>query len=61
MLLIVSFLEEETHMNDWVTETNISDFQRKITEEKDPTKRRILEELLAREKMKRLHMDQSQR
>jgi hypothetical protein len=47
-------------MNDWVTETNISDFQRKITEEKDPTKRRILEELLAREKMKRLHMDQSQ-
>jgi hypothetical protein len=61
MLLIVSFLEEESHMNDWVMETNISDFQRKITEETDPTKRRILEELLAREKMKRLHMDQSQR
>jgi hypothetical protein len=48
-------------MNDWVTEKNISDFQRKITEEKDPAKRRILQELLAQQKEKRGQMGEDRR
>jgi len=43
----------EAHMTEWVTLKNIQDFKRKIAEEKDPEKRRILEELLAKEQAKR--------
>ena len=40
-------------MSEWVIEKNIEDFTRKIATEKDPEKRRILEELLAKEQAKR--------
>ena len=46
-------------MTEWVTETNIKDFTRKISEEKDPEKRRILEELLDKEKAKRSRPDKT--
>jgi hypothetical protein len=39
-------------MTEWVTLKNIEDFKRKLGEEKDPEKRRILQELLAKEQMK---------
>lgn len=39
-------------MAEWVTLKNIEDFKRKLAEEKDPNKRRILEELLAKEEAK---------
>jgi hypothetical protein len=39
-------------MNRWVAEANISVFKRKITEETDSDKRRILKELLAKEEEK---------
>ena len=40
-------------MTQWVVEKNIEDFTRKIAEEGDSAKRRILEELLEKEKAKR--------
>ncbi len=46
-------------MTEWVTETNIKDFARKISEERDPEKRRILQELLEREKAKRGRVDKT--
>ena len=39
-------------MTEWVTQKNIEDFTRKISEEKDPEKRRVLERLLEQEKAK---------
>lgn len=39
-------------MTEWVTLKNIEDFKPKLGEEKDPEKRRILQELLAKEQMK---------
>jgi hypothetical protein len=36
----------------WVTQKNIEDFKRKLEEEKDSDKRRILKELLLKEQMK---------
>lgn len=39
-------------MSAWVTDQNIQDFKRKIAEEKDPEKRRILEQLLVQEQQK---------
>lgn len=38
--------------NQWVIKTNIADFARKLAEERDPAKRRVLEELLAKEEAK---------
>jgi hypothetical protein len=39
-------------MPKWVTLKNIEDFKRKLAEEKDPERRRILEEFLAKEQVK---------
>lgn len=38
--------------NQWVIKTNIADFKRKLAEETDPARRRVLEELLAKEEAK---------
>jgi hypothetical protein len=38
--------------NQWVVRTNIADFKRKLAEEADPARRRVLEELLAKEEAK---------
>lgn len=39
-------------MNRWVARTNIDDFRRKLAEEKDLNKQRILRELIAKEEQK---------
>ncbi len=48
-------------MAEWVTLKNIEDFKRKLAEEKDPYKRRILETLLAQEREKLGSLDESKR
>jgi hypothetical protein len=46
--------------NQWVVRTNIFDFKRKLSEERDPQKRRILEMLIAQEEAK-LDKDEASR
>jgi len=38
--------------NQWVVTTNIGDFKRKLSQERDPEKRRIPEMLIAQEEAK---------
>ncbi|HKT17383.1 MAG TPA: hypothetical protein VJR47_05025 [Stellaceae bacterium] len=39
-------------MNRWIAAKNVDDFRRKLANEKDPDRRRILAELLASEEQK---------
>jgi hypothetical protein len=39
-------------VDSWIAIKNLNDFRRKLAEEKDPDKRRVLTELIAKEEQK---------